>query len=78
VDARWQADARGLAPGAIGPAVADTESRFEELVDAAPHEQRVRRLSEAVQGTTRRRMTLEHRLAPGLIAQINAVRQQLE
>jgi V/A-type H+-transporting ATPase subunit D len=75
-------DARGLSPGAIGPATADTVARFEELadllVDAAPREQRVRRLSEAVEGTTRRLMTLEHRVAPGLVAQIRAVRQQLE
>lgn len=75
-------DARGLAPGAIGLATADTVARFEQLgdllVDAAPREQRVRRLSEAVQATTRRLMTLEHRVAPGLVAQINAVRQQLE
>ena len=65
-------DARGLAPGTTGPATADTVERFEQLadllVDAAPREQRVRRLSEAVQSTTRRLMTLEHRVAPALVA----------
>jgi V/A-type H+-transporting ATPase subunit D len=75
-------DARGLAPGTVGPAVATTASRFEELadllVDAAPREQRVRRLSEAVAETTRRLLTLEQRVAPGLTAQITSVRRQLE
>jgi V/A-type H+/Na+-transporting ATPase subunit D len=75
-------DARGLAPSAIGPVTADAVARFEQLaellVEAAPREQRVRRLSEAVQATTRRLMTLEHRVVPGLTVQINTVRQQLE
>ena len=75
-------DARGLAPGTVGPAVATTASRFEELadllVDAAPREQRVRRLGEAVAETTRRLLTLEQRVAPGLTAQITSVRRQLE
>jgi V/A-type H+-transporting ATPase subunit D len=75
-------DARGLALGAVGPTAAGTITRFEQLadllVDAAPREQRVRRLSEAVESTTRRLMTLEHRVAPGLVIQIGAVRQQLE
>jgi len=75
-------DARGLAPGTVGPAVATTASRFEELadllVDAAPREQRVRRLGEAVAETTRRLLTLEQRVAPGLLAQITSVRRQLE
>jgi V/A-type H+-transporting ATPase subunit D len=75
-------DARGLGPGTVGPAVATTASRFEELadllVDAAPREQRVRRLGEAVAETTRRLLTLEQRVAPGLSAQITSVRRQLE
>ena len=74
-------DARGLAPGTSGPAVAATAARFEELadllVDAAPREQRVRRLGEAVAETTRRLLTLEQRVAPGLAAQIDNVRRQL-
>jgi V/A-type H+-transporting ATPase subunit D len=74
--------ARALAPGAIGIAVATAASRFEELADllveAAPREQRVRRLSEAVAETTRRLRTLEQRVAPRLSAQIDSVRRQLE
>ena len=75
-------DARGLAPAAIGPAAAAAAARFEELadllLDAAPREQRVRRLSEAVGETTRRLLTLEHRVAPRLAGQVATVRQQLE
>jgi V/A-type H+-transporting ATPase subunit D len=75
-------DARGLAPGPTGPAAAAAASRFEALadllIDAAPREQRVRRLSEAVGETTRRLMTLEHRVAPRLLGQVAVVRQQLE
>jgi V/A-type H+-transporting ATPase subunit D len=75
-------DARGVAPAIAGPAVTNTAARYEELADllieAAPREQRVRRLSEAVSETTRRLLTLEQRIAPNLVAQIGAVRQQLE
>jgi V/A-type H+-transporting ATPase subunit D len=75
-------DARGLAPGMVGPATATAAARFEALadllVDAAPREQRVRRLGEAVSETTRRLLTLEQRVAPGLLAQITGVRRQLE
>jgi vacuolar-type H+-ATPase subunit D/Vma8 len=48
------------------------------LIDAAPREQRVRRLSEAVRDTTRRLLTLEHRVAPRLQAQVASVRSQLD
>jgi V/A-type H+-transporting ATPase subunit D len=75
-------DARGLAPAISGPAATATAARYEELadllIDAAPREQRVRRLSQAVGETTRRLLTLEQRVAPNLMAQIGAVRQQLE
>jgi V/A-type H+/Na+-transporting ATPase subunit D len=75
-------DARGLAPGMVGPAAASAAMRFEVLadllIDAAPREQRVRRLSEALAETTRRLLTLEHRVAPRLAAQIMNVRHQLE
>ena len=75
-------DARGLAPAMTGPAVAATAALYEELadllIDAAPREQRVRRLSEAVGETTRRLLTLEQRVAPNLESQIAEVRQQLE
>ena len=75
-------DARGLAPAITGPAVSRTAALYEELadllIDAAPREQRVRRLSEAVGETTRRLLTLEQRVAPNLESQIAAVRQQLD
>jgi len=75
-------DARGLAPAITGPAVAATAALYEELADllieAAPREQRVRRLSEAVGETTRRLLTLEQRVAPNLAEQIGDVRQQLD
>lgn len=75
-------DARGFAPGAVGPAVTEAASRFESLADllieAAPREQRVRRLSDAVRETTRRLVTLEHRVAPRLVTQVATVRQQLD
>jgi V/A-type H+-transporting ATPase subunit D len=75
-------DARGLSPGATGVATADAAARFEALadllIDAAPREQRVRRLAEAVADTTRRLRTLEQRVTPTLTAQIAAVRRQLE
>lgn len=75
-------DARGVAPGAIGPSAVESAARFEALVDllidAAPREQRVRRLGDAVRETTRRLLTLEQRVAPRLEGQVAAVRQQLE
>ena len=75
-------DARGLAPAITGPAVTATAALYEALadllIDAAPREQRVHRLSEAVGETTRRLLTLEQRVEPGLAAQIGDVRQQLE
>ncbi len=75
-------DARGVAPGSVGLATVQAAARFERLADllieAAPREQRVRRLGDAVRETTRRLLTLEHRLAPRLERQVSAVRQQLE
>ena len=75
-------DARGLFPGTTGVATADAAARFEALadllIDAAPREQRVRRLAEAVADTTRRLRTLEQRVTPALTAQIASVRRQLE
>jgi len=75
-------DARGLAPAITGPSVADTAERFERLVelliDAAPREQRMRRLGEALAQANRRLRTLEQRVAPSLTASISAVRRQLE
>ncbi|HVZ49670.1 MAG TPA: V-type ATP synthase subunit D [Gemmatimonadaceae bacterium] len=75
-------DARGVAPAAAGPAATAATARFEALadllIDAAPREQRVRRLGDAVRETTRRLLTLEHQVAPRLAAQVATVRQQLE
>ena len=75
-------DARGLAPGPTGPSAAEAAAQFEALADllieAAPREQRVRRLSEAVRDTTRRLLTVEQRIAPRLTGHIAMVRRQLD
>jgi V/A-type H+-transporting ATPase subunit D len=75
-------DARGHAPSLTGPSVASAATHFEALaellIDAAPREQRVRRLGDAVALTTRRLRTLEERVAPGLSEQISTVRRSLE
>ncbi|HVA57691.1 MAG: V-type ATP synthase subunit D [Gemmatimonadaceae bacterium] len=75
-------DARGLAPGDVGVAVEEAARRYEIfaelLIDAAPREQRVRRLGDAVATTSRRLRTLEQRVAPTLESQITAVRRDLE
>ena len=75
-------DARGTAPAMTGPAAASAASSFERLADllveAAPREQRVRRLGDAVSLTTRQVRTLEQRIAPRLERQITRLRRQLE
>ncbi len=75
-------DTRGTAPGLVGPATADSASQFEALVDmlieAAPREQRVRRLGDAVARTSRQMRTLEQRVAPMLDRQIGEVRRRLD
>jgi V/A-type H+/Na+-transporting ATPase subunit D len=75
-------DARGLAPGDAGIAAEEAARRYELfvelLIDAAPREQRVRRLSEAVATTSRRLRTLEQRVAPTLESQIVGVRRDLD
>ena len=75
-------DARGLAPAITGLATADAAERFERLVelliDAAPREQRMRRLGEALAQANRRLRTLEQRVAPALMGSISSVRRQLE
>lgn len=74
--------ARALAPATAGPAASNAASRYETLadllIDAAPREQRVRRLGEAVSRASRQLRTLEHQLAPRVARQIAAVRQQLD
>jgi vacuolar-type H+-ATPase subunit D/Vma8 len=75
-------EARGTHPALTGPTAANTASRFEDLaallIEAAPREQRLRRLGDAVSRTTRQMRTLEQRVAPSLEAQISRVRRQLE
>jgi H(+)-transporting ATP synthase subunit D len=75
-------DARGTAPALTGPAAATAAARFERLtdllIDAAPREQRVRRLGDAVARATRQVRTLEQRVAPDLERRITSVRRQLD
>ncbi len=75
-------DARGLAPGDAGIAAEEAARRYEIfaelLIEAAPREQRVRRLSDAVATTTRRLRTLEQRVAPSLESQVATVRRDLD
>jgi V/A-type H+-transporting ATPase subunit D len=75
-------DARGTAPGMTGPAAATTASRYEELadllIDAAPREQRVRRLGDAVSRSTRQMRVLDQRVAPALVRRIARVRRRLD
>jgi vacuolar-type H+-ATPase subunit D/Vma8 len=65
-----------------GPAAARAAACFERLtallLEAAPREQRVRRLGDAVARTSRQMRTLEQRVAPRLERQIMKVRRQLE
>ncbi|MDE3174382.1 MAG: hypothetical protein KGN74_15035, partial [Gemmatimonadota bacterium] len=69
-------------PGDVGPSAEEAARRYEEfaelLIEAAPREQRVRRLSDAVATTSRRLRTLEQRVAPSLAAQIVSVRRDLD
>lgn len=75
-------EARGTHPALTGPTAAGTASRFEELtallIEAAPREQRLRRLGDAVSRATRQMRTLEQRVAPSLEGQIARVRRQLD
>ena len=75
-------EARGTFPALAGPSAAAAATRFEKLaellVEAAPREQRVQRLGDAVNRATRQMRTLEQRVAPDLSRQINLVRRQLD
>jgi V/A-type H+-transporting ATPase subunit D len=75
-------DARGVAPGSVGPTTAETTRRFEVLaellLDAAAAEQRIRRIGEAVAQQTRHLRTLEQRLLPELTAQMSSIERSLE
>lgn len=74
--------ARGLAPGGAGPAATEAAVRFEVLADllleAAPRELLIRRLSEAVARTSRQVHMLEQRVGPRLEGQITRVRRALD
>lgn len=74
--------ARALAPGTAGPAASDAASGYEALadllIDAAPREQRVRRLGDAVARAGRQLRTLEQQLAPRVARQVANVRRQLD
>lgn len=74
--------ARGAPPGSTGLAAAAAAREFELLadllLDAAPREMLLRRLGEAVSQTSRQVNTLELRVAPGLSAQLDAIRRTLD
>lgn len=75
-------EARGTTPALAGPATLTAASRYEELADllieAAPREQLVRRLGDAVVRATRQMRTLEQRVAPHLSQQVSRVRRELD
>jgi V/A-type H+-transporting ATPase subunit D len=75
-------DARGIAPGTVGPSTAETTRQFEALtellLDAAAAEQRIRRIGEAVAQQTRHLRTLEQRLMPELESQMVGIKRTLE
>lgn len=75
-------DARGIAPGTVGPTTSETARRFEMLtellLDAAAAEQRIQRISDAVAQETRHLRTLEQRLAPELQTQIATIQGTLQ
>lgn len=76
------AEARGWTPGTVGPSTMEAARRYEALaellVEAAPREQRVRRLGEAVSRAGRQLRTLEHQLVPRVARQVADVRRQLD
>jgi len=75
-------EARGLSPGAAGPAAEETAEQFEALLEmllaAAPRELLLQRLAEALARTSRQVNTLEQRLAPRLGADIAGIGEVLE
>jgi vacuolar-type H+-ATPase subunit D/Vma8 len=66
--------ARSTAPGPTGPTLFETANRFEELaarlLAAIAREVNVRALGAAVSRTSRQLHTLEHRVAPALVARV--------
>ena len=78
-------EARGVAPGAAGPAAEIAAEEFESLLEmllaAAPRELLLQRLAEALARTSRQVNTIEQHLAPRLrvdIASITAVLEERE
>lgn len=76
------AEARGVAPGTAGPSTTLAAARYEQLadllIDAAPREQRLRRLGDAVARTGRQLRTLEQRVTPRITRTIADVARQLD
>ncbi len=74
--------ARQRAPSLTGPAAAEAGRRYARfaglLVEAAPLEQRLRRLGDAVAETSRRLRALEQRLAPTLQQRASRIREALD
>lgn len=74
--------ARGLAPGAAGPAAEVTAEQFETLLEmllaAASPELLLQRLADALARTSRQVNTIEQRLVPGLRRDIAAIGAALE
>lgn len=75
-------EARGLAPGAAGPAAEITAEEFESLVEmllaAAPRELLLQRLAEALAQTSRQVNTIEQQLVPRLRTEIATIARVLE
>lgn len=73
---------RETAGSSVGPAVAQTATEFERLIEllleALPKEQRVRRLGVALSKATRQVNTLQLRVEPTLTAELGSVKRMLE
>ncbi len=82
VPARRSAAARGTAAALTGPATEHAARLFEALADllleAAPQELLLRRLGDALAGTSRQVNRLEQRLAPRLARRLVEIRRSLE
>jgi vacuolar-type H+-ATPase subunit D/Vma8 len=74
--------ARETAAASVGPAVAQTTTEFERLIElvleALPKEQLVRRLGIALNKATRQVNTLQLRVEPALTGELASVKRTLE
>lgn len=74
--------ARETAAASVGPAVAQTTTEFERLIElvleALPKEQLVRRLGVALNKATRQVNTLQLRVEPALTSELASVKRTLE